>query len=221
MRSCSVIIPVYQSFKTLERCLVSISSNFDRESDLEVIAVFDGHDQECIEIWKNWQSKSKVQSKFEVIDKSGVVVARNRGVEISRGENIAFLDADDEITSNRLHWLQTDLRGTLIIGKQEIIQLEGLNYVSSILHPSDYHLMSFVINRFDFLKLGGFAIEFSVGSEWDLTIRATEYGLKINKIDEIFLRRHIHTENYSHGNKLVKIEHIKAVREHINRFRLN
>jgi len=83
----SVIIPVYNSSKTLEKCLKSIfNSNF---KDYEVIIVDDQSKDNSIEIAK----------KFDVIiirnnTNSGPGIARNNGAKIAKGDILAFVDSD-------------------------------------------------------------------------------------------------------------------------------
>ena len=222
MSSASIVIPIYQSAATLRRSLDSISQHVSRQIyELEVIAVLDGDDQHCLTILEEWCAGNTLRTRIEIMPKLGVAAARNRGVELSQAENIAFLDSDDEITPQRLNWMFSDLRGELLVGKQEVILESGIEYAAGLLHPSDFHLMSFIMNRLDFIKLGGFAAEYSAGTEWDLAIRASDAGLKVRKIDQVFVKRYIHSGNASHMNSLVKDEHLKAIREHIQRKRMN
>ncbi len=215
----SIVIPVFQSHLTLRRALDSITKSIPAERSVEVILVFDGPDERSEEIFRTWEVAANVIAKSQVIERSGVSQARNFGAQMATGTNITFLDADDEFTASRAEALAQDIAGTILIGKQEIVISPNLHYQEALLHPSEYHLMSLVMNREEFIRLGCFAEEYGVGGEWDFSIRAREIGIELVKSDQYFLRRYIHSDNASHENKSLKIEHLKAIREHIARSR--
>lgn len=91
----SVIIPVYNSEKYLERCLQSILNS--TYSNLEVILVDDGSIDDSGNICDLY---SKRDSRFVVVHKAngGTAVARNEALKMVRGDYIAFLDNDDYIS---------------------------------------------------------------------------------------------------------------------------
>lgn len=89
----SVIIPAYNAEKTLKRCLDSVfAQDFDA---FEVILVNDGSTDGTFEIALQYQD----HPNFALIDQpnGGVAKARWSGVEVSKGEYIGFVDADDMI----------------------------------------------------------------------------------------------------------------------------
>lgn len=92
----SVIIPVYNTGKCgyLERCLDSILSN--SYTNLEVICINDGSTDNSIDILRNYEIKDK---RVVVIDQEngGVSKARNAGIDVAKGNYIAFIDSDDWI----------------------------------------------------------------------------------------------------------------------------
>ncbi len=93
----SVIVPVYNVSKYLDRCIESIlSQSYD---DIEVILVDDGSTDESGEICDNWQKK---ENRILVIHKmnGGLASARNSGLDHSHGELIAFVDGDDSISKD-------------------------------------------------------------------------------------------------------------------------
>lgn len=90
----SVIIPVYKVEKYLPECIDSIIKQ-DLE-DIEIICINDGSPDNCLEILNKYKEKD---SRITVIDQEnlGVSAARNRGIEIAKGEYITFVDPDDWI----------------------------------------------------------------------------------------------------------------------------
>ena len=90
----SVIVPIFRVEKYLEKCVSSIISQ--TYSNLEIILVDDGSDDNCPTICDNFQAKD---SRIKVIHKTngGLSQARNYGLRIATGDFIGFVDGDDWI----------------------------------------------------------------------------------------------------------------------------
>ena len=88
----SVVIPVYNAEKYLEKCLDSILQQTFRE--IEVICVDDGSQDTSKQILLRYASQD---SRVIVVEQSNMYagVARNRGMELAKGKYLIFLDADD------------------------------------------------------------------------------------------------------------------------------
>ncbi len=97
MVKVSVIVPVYNAEKALERCIDSILNQ--EYKDLELIAVDDGSKDHSGEILDAY---AKADPRVIVIHKenSGVSDTRNRALDIAQGEYVQFLDADDWIPAD-------------------------------------------------------------------------------------------------------------------------
>ena len=93
----SVIVPVYNSEKYINRCLNSILKN--TYDNLEIICINDGSTDNSLEKLLEIQSYS---SKINVINvnNSGVSNARNIGLKNATGAFIAFIDSDDYVHIN-------------------------------------------------------------------------------------------------------------------------
>lgn len=94
---CSIIIPCYNSEKTIDRCIRScLNQTYNK---IEVIIVNDGSNDKTLEIcnmFKLLDDRIKIYSQIN----RGVSSARNRGLQESSGEYIVFLDSDDSLKSN-------------------------------------------------------------------------------------------------------------------------
>ena len=88
----SIIVPVYNSSQTLERCLESVlRQDF---FDFEVICVDDGSSDSSWSVLEDYVHRdSRIRSFAQ--SNSGPSVARNRGLQEASGEYILFLDSDD------------------------------------------------------------------------------------------------------------------------------
>ncbi len=93
----SVIVPVYNVEQYVTRCLDSIIQQDMRE--IEIIVVDDGSTDGSGAICDQY---AKVDRRVLVIhqDNQGLSMARNRGIDIARGEYIGFVDSDDWIASD-------------------------------------------------------------------------------------------------------------------------
>lgn len=95
----SVVIPVYNVEKYLEKCLDSIINQTLKE--IEIICINDGSKDSSFEILKDYAQND---SRIKIIDKQngGISAARNQGFDSAVGEYISFIDSDDWINENFL-----------------------------------------------------------------------------------------------------------------------
>ena len=88
----SVIIPIYNAERYLSDCLESIVNQTFK--DIEIICINDGSKDKSEQIIKQYAEKDKriilLNQKNE-----GAGPARDKGVEISKGEYLSFIDSDD------------------------------------------------------------------------------------------------------------------------------
>ena len=94
MIKVSVIVPVYNTSKFLEKCLNSLINQ--TLQDIEIICINDGSTDNSLEILEKI-SKSAPPPKFRIITTTnqGLSCARNTGMSVAQGEYIGFVDSDD------------------------------------------------------------------------------------------------------------------------------
>ncbi len=96
MIKVSVIVPVYNAEKYLNKCLDSLLSQTLRE--VEIIAVNDGSPDNCKSILEDYAQKHE---NLVIIDNEinkGIGYSRNIGIEKARGEYLTFVDSDDYVS---------------------------------------------------------------------------------------------------------------------------
>lgn len=93
----SVIVPVYNVEKYLERCIDSILNQTYK--NLEIILVDDGSTDKSPKICDKYLDRDR---RVRVIHKEngGLSDARNTGIQIATGDFISFIDSDDYIDIN-------------------------------------------------------------------------------------------------------------------------
>lgn len=127
----TIIVPIYKVEKYLAKCIDSILNQTFKE--FELILVNDGSPDSCGEICEEYSIRDK---RVKVIHKKngGLSSARNAGINIARGEYIAFVDSDDFIHKNMYEILYTNAINTssdivicdyFIVSEKEIIQDES------------------------------------------------------------------------------------------------
>lgn len=99
----SVVIPVYNVERYLDRCINSvISQNY---FELEIILVNDGSTDKSLEICHYFEQQDE---RIKVLhnEGKGLVSARKTGIQAAKGEYIVHLDSDD--------WVEPDMYGYLV-----------------------------------------------------------------------------------------------------------
>lgn len=98
----SVIVPVYNAEKYLNRCIDSVLNQTFQ--DFELILINDGSTDRSGEICERYKNLDK-RIKVVCQENAGQAQARNNAIKIARGEWISFLDSDDAINPNLLAFL--------------------------------------------------------------------------------------------------------------------
>ena len=96
MKEVSIIVPVYNTEKYLNRCLDSlVSQTLD---DIEIICVNDGSTDNSLSILEEY--REKYADKIVIINKKneGLWNARYDGIKIATGEYSTFVDSDDYVS---------------------------------------------------------------------------------------------------------------------------
>ena len=93
MPKMSVIIPVYNTEKYIEKCLESLAGQ--TMQDFEVIIVNDGSTDNSKKVIKDYMKNSNLDIRYLEKENGGLASARNYGVERALGKYISFLDSDD------------------------------------------------------------------------------------------------------------------------------
>ncbi len=93
----SIIVPVYNIEKYLERCVDTLVKQTDR--NIEILLINDGTEDNSLDIMERYASQD---SRVKVINKEngGSSSARNLGISLATGKFIMFVDSDDWMELN-------------------------------------------------------------------------------------------------------------------------
>lgn len=102
----SVIVPIYNVAKWLNRCLSSIQEQ--TFGKFECLLINDGSTDSSVEIAQKFEQED---SRFKVFNKKngGLSDARNYGIERAKGQYIVFIDSDDFIEKRYLELLANEI----------------------------------------------------------------------------------------------------------------
>lgn len=96
----SIIMPLYETEKYLQETIDSVLNQSYKNWELIIVDDY-SKDQSFVIASKNSESDSRIKA-FQQGKNKGAAAARNRAVDIAKGEYLAFLDSDDIWSSNKL-----------------------------------------------------------------------------------------------------------------------
>lgn len=211
----SIVVPIYNNQKTLDRCLTSaIEQTYE---NIEIIVVNDGSTDHSLEIMKR---ASKNDSRIKVVDKvlnEGLVLARKTGIEHSQGKYIQYLDGDDVLCQKAIEFLVKRAEETqadvvvapflfVINGELEKSMafnfdlMTGKEYLRSILNLQAYWC---VWSKFHLRSLYETSIERPKASFGEDVVLSTQLLLKANKVvsvDYEIIHYYFTPQSMSHPN---------------------
>lgn len=120
----SVIVPVYNVEKYLDRCMESITNQTLK--DIEIICVNDGSTDNSKSILEKYKNNDE---RITIIDKSnrGYGSACNTGLRLAKGEYISIIEPDDFINEN----MYSDLYNIAAKNNADIVKSAFYEYVDS------------------------------------------------------------------------------------------
>lgn len=161
----SIILPIYNADKYLQKCLNSLLEQ--TINDFEVILIDDGSTDKSPSICDEFARKDK---RFKVIHKKngGVSAARNTGLEISQGEWVCFVDADDEVKPEWLENFEHSINDDIDIVIQGA-SIVDYNTTRLIKFPNKIYSKNNLAELISYWQ----RIESNMGSLWTKAIRSS------------------------------------------------
>lgn len=134
----SIIVPFYNGLNYVNRFFETLDDYLNKE-DCEVIIVDDYSNEETFIFLENYVNKRNIDNVHLIRNEKngGAAYSRQKGVEIARGEYIAFLDADDGWVKDRayiiydymkLHSINLIGGATKVIDKSDFSKLRKQNF---------------------------------------------------------------------------------------------
>lgn len=103
----SIIIPYFETYELTKKLLVQLYTQIN-EPNIEIILIDDGCNEMRFDDYvKYLEGLGLTTSMFNIIhqENMGVAKTRNKGIELAKGQYIAFIDCDDQITMDYIDTL--------------------------------------------------------------------------------------------------------------------
>lgn len=136
MTKVSIIIPVYNVEKYIERCLKSLSEQ--TLEDIEIICIDDKSTDNSLSVLKDFASRDERIKIIELDKNVGVGAARNEGLKIAQGTYLGFVDPDDAVELEfyeKLYNKGIETNADIVKGNIKTFHLDG-RIVESVLNKS-------------------------------------------------------------------------------------
>ncbi|WP_295732132.1 glycosyltransferase family A protein [uncultured Limosilactobacillus sp.] len=130
----SVIIPAYNVERYITKSINSILNQTYR--NIEVVVIDDGSTDRTKEIIANLARKD-TRIKLYTQENSGVADARKRGIDLSHGKYISFVDPDDVVTSDYIQYMFQLLRNNNFNSKVALCTLKDIFSTGAVIDHGD------------------------------------------------------------------------------------
>jgi glycosyltransferase involved in cell wall biosynthesis len=217
----SVVVPVRDGARYLAEALRSVAAQ--TLPPLEVIVVDDGSSDHSPAL--------AAAAGAQVVRQppGGQAAARNRGVELARGELVAFLDADDLWPADKLEGQAAALGDMPAVGV-------CFGQVSEFLSPDvppevapplrfvaeprpGWIFGAMVARRAALERVGPFSSEWRVGELLDWMLRAKDAGVEVLTIPRLVLHRRLHAHNTSRRERASRGDLARILKRALDRRR--
>ena len=207
----SIIIPVYNAEKTINKCIDSLLNQSVNNSLFEIICIDDGSTDDSKKLLREYVKKQKIKVIHQ--ENSGPAVARNNGAKVATGGIIVFTDSDCVLDT---HWLSEMVRpfstnsADGVQGKYKTYQKSLIALYEQFEIENSYRKMkmrktidsigtySAAYNKELFLNNGGFncTYRYASGEDFELSYNLSNLGHKL-VFNESAVCYHHHPESLS------------------------
>jgi glycosyltransferase involved in cell wall biosynthesis len=201
MRSAevSVVIPVRDHAQLLREAIESVLDQTQPPG--EIVVVDDGSTDDSGGVAASYRGVRVVRQ-----DGRGIGGARNAGVAVAHGALLAFLDADDRWTRDKLELQLAALRDDVDVVSGWTAQVPQSEWRDAVRRPPEratwrYAPMpgALLIRRTAFDRVGQYDETLRAGESLDWYARATHAGTNVVVVPHLVLLRRVHAE--SHGTR--------------------
>ena len=219
----SIIIPVYNGERYLAETIESTLAQTHTPG--EIIVIDDGSTDGSAKIAERFSTS--VQYHWQ--PNGGTSAARNRGVAVARGDFLAFLDADDLWTEDKLARqaaaFTKDPTLDVVFGHVQQFYSPELDEETKrrIAIPIEtmrgFHAGAMLIKREAFLRVGLFKSDLQLAEFVDWYARAMELGLKSLMLPDMVMKRRIHQTNQGTRHREARGDYVRVLKASLDRRR--
>jgi glycosyltransferase involved in cell wall biosynthesis len=219
----SVVMTVFNGEKYLCEAIESVLTQTHRS--FELIVIDDGSTDNSAAVAKSFSSRLR----YFYQENGGQGFAMNRGIELSRGYFLDFLDADDVLKEDKLMLQMAVFDDNpdidMVFGQVEQFYSSELdeNHRKRIRIPAKvmpgFFKGCMLIKRDSFFRVGAFDTRWKLGDFIDWYLRAEEEGLTSIMLNETLLLRRIHANNTGIRERRLRPEFARILKASLDRRR--
>ncbi len=220
----STIITVYNGETYLAETIESVvNQNYP---NIEIITIDDGSTDGTRKLTQRFVPPVR----YHYQSNSGIAAAWNRGIELAKGDFIAFLGADDIWTKNKI---QQQMKVFNKDPTLEIVFSHVKQFHSPELSEQEKkriwcpdELMpgvsagTMLIKRDSFFKVGLFDTQWCRGIFVNWYMRASEIGLRTHILPDLHMWRRLHRTNHGIVNRDKSVDYVRMIKASLDRRRL-
>ena len=219
----SVIISVYNGERHLAETIESIvSQNYP---NIEIIIIDDGSTDGSGEVAQRFVPPAH----YHYQPNQGIAAAWNCGIELSKGDFIAFNGADDLWTEDKIHRqmdvFSKDSAHDIVFGHVKQFHSPELSQEEKQKIWCPDELMpgvsagTMLIKRESFFRVGLFNTKWRRGIFNDWYLRALELGLQTHMMPDLLMRRRLHRTNHGIVNRDKSVDYVRMLKASLDRRR--
>jgi glycosyltransferase involved in cell wall biosynthesis len=188
----SIIIPCYNCEGFINRAIDSVLNQ--TFNDWELLLVNNNSTDNTQQVLELCQSKNPERIFVFQESKKGAPAARNKGLQNAKGKWVQYLDADDELLSDKIEkqlTLAKENKADCVIGNAVLVEKKGEKIVKSVrrlytadiwigLTTSQLGITSAILWKKEILdKINGWNEQLTSSQEYDLMFRMLKAGGKV------------------------------------------
>ncbi|HXJ83057.1 MAG TPA: glycosyltransferase family A protein [Candidatus Methylomirabilis sp.] len=220
--SASVIIPVYNGERYLEAAIASVLAQTVPAG--EILVVDDGSTDRSAEVARSFGPRVRCA----VEPHRGLPGTLNRGVDLAGGSYLAFLDADDLWTADKLERqteaLAANPRLDAVFAHVEQFLSPELDSRASALPAlretgPGYLAGTMLIRTEAFRRVGPFDLRWQIGNFGEWYLRARDAGIEHLMLPQVLLHRRLHRDNMGIRERASRGDYARILKDVLDRRR--
>ncbi|MHA1734107.1 MAG: glycosyltransferase family 2 protein [Promethearchaeota archaeon] len=229
----SIVVPAYNYAHGIRD---SIRSLFRQTyPEIEVVVVDDGSNDGTREVLRDWAEGGKIRYVYQ--ENMGIGAARNRGIELARGEYVGFLDQDDFIlprmVEEKVRFLEEHPDHAMVFTNYRLFYkrtrqvspplwrgLRSPYTLEDLLRRNRIGNLTVLVRKSVLERVGGFPTNRTRTEDYDLWLRVVGVG-KIGYLDDALGLWTLHSGNQTRDFTRTNVEVIQILLEYAREHELS
>lgn len=215
--SISVIVPVYNGARYISQALESILNQTRRPG--EILVIDDGSTDDTARVVGQFGDSVVYHYQKNM----GSSVSRNRGVGLASGQLLAFLDADDLWTEDKIaiQLAALDANPNLDLVWGHVVEFRGETPAtgSCAAAIAGHHPGTMLVRREAFTRIGNFSEAYQEAEVVEWMTRVLQCEVSHLMLRETLMFRRIHEANKGLSNPAANRQYLAILKNHLDKKR--